>query len=297
MKAKTTIQKRVAKEMEDDAKLSEAAMEQLDMAALDRAAAAAREREEKREEQREILRVNLGREAKPVADLVPAVETDFAALFSGMKPRTADEMRAWSLKNEVLPRLVAWNFDKRFLREITDWNCDEQRDTFAVCAAKLRGVGAVVALIGIRGAGKTTIASQLALRCAWREHAAREAGEPSPVVTFAYRKMTALVQRFKPLYANFGAVNTESLMDSLARLCSYETLVIDELHDLSELAVREAMLIDIVDRRYAAELDTLLISNQTPEEWQAQTPDSIQSRINQHGIVLKCEWPSWRDKR
>ncbi len=203
-------------------------------------------------------------------------------------------MRVWDLENRIFPRLESWGFEKRFRREIGEWNCAEQEATFTLCKRTLRGVGAVVALIGIRGAGKTTIAAQLAIERAWRELRAQEAGR-GWVTTFVYRKMTALVSRFKPLFANFGSVNAEALAEALQWLCNEDdVLVIDEMHDLRELAVREALLIDVIDRRYAAEKDTVLISNQTPADFERETPPSVLSRLHEHGRILRCEWPSWR---
>lgn len=218
--------------------------------------------------------------------------------MQGLVPRrTEAELRANALRTEIFPRMERWGFAARYQTEILDWRCDAQRRVFEECLRRLCGVGAVVALIGERGAGKTTIAAQLALARAWEEHRAIYAGEPVRMGTFFYRKATDLVRRLKPLYANFGSIETDRLEASLRALCSVDVLVIDEMHDLSELAVREAMLIDLVDRRYSARKDTLLISNQTPAEWddaQTGTPASIRSRIEEHGCVMTCEWGSWR---
>jgi len=208
--------------------------------------------------------------------------------------RTETELRANTLRTEIFPKLERWGFAQRYQAELGEWRCDPQRRVFEECRRRLCGVGAVVALIGERGAGKTTIAAQLAMERAWREHRAIYAGEPVRMGTFFYRKATDLVRRLKPLYANFGSIDAERLEASLRALCSVDVLVIDEMHDLSELAVREAMLIDVIDRRYSARKDTLLISNQTPAEWDAQTPASIASRIEEHGCVMACEWGSWR---
>lgn len=207
--------------------------------------------------------------------------------------RTEQELRANTLRGEIFPKLERWGFPSRYQTEIGDWRCEPQRRVFQECRRRMCGIGAVVALIGERGAGKTTIAAQMALALAWEEHRAIYAGEPVRLRAFFYRKVTDLVRRLKPLYANFGTIETDRLESSLRALCSVDVLVIDEMHDLSELAVREAMLIDVIDRRYSARKDTLLISNQTPQEWEG-TPASIRSRIEEHGCVVPCEWGSWR---
>jgi DNA replication protein DnaC len=235
--------------------------------------------------------------AEDVAVAGPEILQALRGMQSLAPRRSADELRANTLRTEIFPRLERWGFAARYQCEISDWRCDSQRRVFEECRRRLCGVGAVVALIGERGAGKTTIAAQLALARAWEEHRAIYAGESVRMGTFFYRKATDLVRRLKPLYANFGSIDADRLEASLRALCAVDVLVIDEMHDLSELAVREALLIDLVDRRYSARKDTLLISNQTPAEWddaQTGTPASIRSRIEEHGCVMPCEWGSWR---
>jgi DNA replication protein DnaC len=270
-------------------------------AALDAAIERRRQQQAERDAARTQIAASLSvhsAEPKSVSTVVPEVMSALEAFASRARLSSAAELRAYYLRTEVLPRLEHWGFEKRFRHELTDWQCREQVATFQVCQMKLTGVGAVVALIGKRGTGKTTIASQIALARAWKEQQEGLAGGPKAgtLHTVAYRKVTSLVRRLKPLYANFGAIDIESVTESLKHLCEVEVLVIDEMHDLSELAVREAMLIDLIDRRYAACRDTLIISNQTEEEWDTQTPISIQSRIQEHGCILKCEWNSWREK-
>jgi len=254
--------------------------------------------------QAEIARVEaapaeVSRDAEDGLD-VGALGPEIAAALAGMAARvklpSAEELRTYRFRTEIVPTLKRWGFRDRECMEVREWTVREQGDVFARCEGLLRGVGSVVAMIGERGAGKTTIAAQLAVARAWRMHDARRDGDLSSAHAFcAYRKVTDLVARLKPLYANFGTIETERLEKMRDALCRHDLLVIDEMHDLIDLPVREAMLIDIIDRRYASLRDTVLISNQTKADWDAKTNASIVSRLRQHGAVLVCDWGSWRD--
>lgn len=295
---KDPIAKRIEKEFA--ARAAEAPRRPVDPAALEEQVRQHREKVAAREARAAELQAAMA-EAAPAAasveTVLPEVMEKFAELRGKLAPAGPEQLRAAALR-EDLHRMELWGFPRRYLQEITAWNCLPQQRVYEKCREMLAGVGAIVALIGKRGTGKTTIAAQLALdRLRWER--AQRATRPGLIVTFLYKKTTGLVGRFKPLYANFGAINQEALEESRGRLCGRETdvLVIDELHDLSELAVREALLIDMIDRRYAARRDTLIISNQTPEEFERETPASIRSRIREHGLIIPCEWQSWRDER
>jgi DNA replication protein DnaC len=231
-----------------------------------------------------------------VGALGPEIEAVLAGMAARVKLPSAEELRAHRFETQIVPTLKRWGFRNREWMEVREWTVREQGDVFARCGELLRGVGSVVAMIGERGAGKTTIAAQLAVALAWRMHDARRDGDLQGAHAFcAYRKVTDLVARLKPLYANFGTIETERLEKMRDALCRHELLVIDEMHDMIDLPVREAMLIDVIDRRYASLRDTVLISNQTKADWDAKTNPSIVSRLRQHGAVLVCDWGSWRD--
>ena len=104
-----------------------------------------------------------------------------------------------------------------------------------------------------------------------------------------------MLQRYKPLYSDFGSVDTEGLMNELDFMCQQqEFLCIDELHDCDDMKAKTRLLTDIVDRRYSRCRDTILIANQKPAEFIASTGDSIISRLTEHGCIIPCDWPSYR---
>lgn len=235
-------------------------------------------------------------DAVDVGALGPEIAAALAGMAARVKLPSAEELRNYRFQTEIVPTLKRWGFRDRECMEVREWTVREQGEVFSRCEGLLRGVGSVVAMIGERGAGKTTVAAQIAVTRAWRMHDARRDGDLSGAHAFcAYRKVTDLAARLKPLYANFGTIETERLEQMRDALCRHDLLVIDEMHDLIDLPVREALLIDVIDRRYAALRDTVLISNQTKADWDAKTNASIVSRLRQHGAVLVCDWGSWRD--
>lgn len=214
-----------------------------------------------------------------------------------------ERYRAYIFEKEIAPRLKLGRFEGRYIHDERPWNNAIQERVFNDCKAKLSACGAIVALVGNRGLGKTTIAGQIAVDRAWawwNWHGVtpdeRERLTP-PIGIPEYRKLNDLIAEYKPLYGDFGSINAEQLIERRKRLCQNETLlVIDELHDCEDMKMKERVLTDFCDRRYAANTDTLIISNQTPEEFAITTSDSILSRISEHGEVIYCKWESWREK-
>jgi DNA replication protein DnaC len=210
------------------------------------------------------------------------------------KPMTDAEFRAYVKKETIFPTLGRWGFDKRF--HIEQEMPDAQRAVFLDVLSMCKGVGAIVALVGPRGLGKTTITAQIAIRQAWSNYQ-RSLNEPAPLpyAHVVYYKTAWLVSRYKPLYADYGSVETNSLQDGLDYLCrDQELLVIDELHDCDDQKMKLRVLTDLVDRRYAALRDTILISNQTAEEFSETAGGSIISRLGEHGAIIECRWESFR---
>jgi len=208
------------------------------------------------------------------------------------------EYAKYVFETEIRPTMKTWGIQDRHLVEIEDFGSAEQQDKFAKVCARMKGVGAIVALIGIRGCGKTTIAAQFARAVAWRNHRHARQVPCGEIACCRYMKATDLLARFKPLYADFGSAETERMVAARDFFCTQvEFAVIDELHEVGDQKVMQRMIPDVLDRRYAARRDTLLISNQTPEEFLGSTSDSVISRLQEHGAILQCEWESWRGRK
>lgn len=221
-----------------------------------------------------------------LADLPEAVEK----LLSKVPPSTPEQLAEWEWNNEILPHLKASQIPDRFHRREIEWNA-KQRNVFMQCEKLCTGTGAIVALVGERGLGKTTIAAQMILRraqsalpCPWHRRP-------------PYRKAAHLVAKYKSLYSDYGSIETERLTESRNSLAKdHPLLIIDELHECDDQKMKDRVLTDLIDLRYGHLADTILISNQTPEEFTQTTSDSILSRLSEHGRIIKCSWPSFREK-
>jgi len=204
------------------------------------------------------------------------------------KPVTAEQLAKWRWKNEIVPHLKASQLPERFWFEATKWK-KPQRKVFEDTRAMLTGVGAIVVLVGERGLGKTTIAAQLIIERALDDGLLPWHRRPP------YRKLVKLIARFKALYADFGSIDVEYLLARHDSFCRDHPLVIvDELHDCDDQRMKNRVLTDTVDKRYSNLVDTVLISNQTPEDFIKTTSDSVLSRLKEHGRIIRCEWESWR---
>lgn len=205
-------------------------------------------------------------------------------------PVTDEQATKWKLENEILPNLIASQIPPRFHFEIRHWSEPKQKTVLDICRTLCRRTGAIIALLGPRGLGKTTIAAQMIWERATNEKL--EPWERRP----PYRKMTDLISRFKPLYADFGSIHSDELRERRDGFCKLHPLVIiDELRECEDQRLKDRILTDIIDRRYSHRNDTILISNETAEEFQKSTNDSVLSRLSEHGRIIECNWASFRE--
>lgn len=201
---------------------------------------------------------------------------------------TEEDATRWDWENDTIPRLKAAGFVSRFWNDRRGEMHPKQRVAYEAVKAKLTQCGAIIALTGERGCGKTTICAALAM-CRAQDVMLKPWDRQPP-----YRKMTDLVAYYKPLYADFGSTQIDSLMSARESLCGHALLFIDEVHECDDQKMKDRILTDILDRRYAAEKDTVLISNQTAADFQKTSNDSVRSRISEHGMIVPCKWESFR---
>lgn len=235
------------------------------------------------------------------AEMQVHLESIMLRMAKNFRPVAQSEVDDWEWKNCVVSGLRALGWDERHCRRIApDWNCPQQSKAFHAMDSKLIGTGAIVALVGERGVGKTTLAAEhsrlrLEARRAYFQLPAMERPHPHPPrEPGRYEKLGRLSNIFKPLYADFGSINTEELSKQLDAWCKCELVVLDELHETEDLKTNMRFLVDFVDRRYANKKDTILISNHSAEEFSVNTNSSIISRISHHGGIIRCNWESHR---
>lgn len=238
--------------------------------------------------------------ARLTAEKFEAVIAAFRDRASGVQPMTREQEEELNWRTRIAPDMRAAGVEARDIRQLApDWNCKPQEGVFKLVRSLCRRTGAVVALVGQRGSGKTTLATQLMLeriRASWA-YSMRDADKPAPPPPLGagrYAKLGSLAAQFKPLYADFGSLGVEALSDRLLNWCKIDLLILDEIHESEDLKTQMRLLVDLVDRRYAAKRDTILISNHDADQFQKEMNPSIISRIGEHGKIIPCNWKSWR---
>lgn len=142
----------------------------------------------------------------------------------------------------------------------------------------LLGKGMLVALIGGRGVGKTQIACEAALKN-------EQLGKTS-----LYSTAFELLVRIKSSYRS----NSETEAEIIAEYCKPSLLIIDECHEQSGTDFENKIITFIIDKRYGAMKDTILISNASKRDFDLSMGDSIISRMQETGGIIECNWGSFR---
>lgn len=145
-----------------------------------------------------------------------------------------------------------------------------------VCQVKI-GTGFLIAMIGQRGSGKTQMAVELIRGACFKLRSALYETAPEIFISLhdAQRldeSEAAVIQRFK----------------------NPQLLVIDEIQERGNTAWEDRLLTHIVDARYADMKDTVLISNQCRQDFEASMGSSIISRMIETGGIIECNWQSFR---
>jgi len=216
--------------------------------------------------------------------------------------KSAEEVERYEWIHNIRPALVGLGIELRHAVRMREWNCDQQEAAFEATKHLCKRTGAIVALCGSRGTGKTTIATQimrerLEARNQYYQLMPEERPGRPPLEPGKYVKLGHLGARYKALVADFGTTDPRALQDDFfGRYASDDLLVVDEIHEGDDLRTHSRLLVDLVDTRYARNLDTILISNHDPEKFITSMDASVISRASQHGAVIPCLWDSWRAK-
>jgi DNA replication protein DnaC len=236
---------------------------------------------------------------REVPNAFDGIEAAFSRILAGVRKLTPEQAKRSRFESMIAPRMGAIGFPARYRVDVGAWNCAPQEATFQFCRGKFTEVGSIIALVGERGVGKTFIAAQLCreridLWLSYYERQPADRPAKAPLRMGRYAKLTDLIATYKPLYADFGSIETEKLMLQREELCRESLLCIDELHECEDQRLKMRVLTDILDRRYSNRLDTLLISNETEQAFRQSIGDSALSRITEHGEIVTCAWESWR---
>ena len=187
--------------------------------------------------------------------------------------RRFDHERRW--RDADVPQLHAdWLAEHRHKPAEGPWG-----DKFRVIR-RLLGTGCVIGLIGEWGTGKTQLGVAAIAEAIARDRVAR------------YVKASTLSRRLR---CSFGRNATgENEMQIFADLMLPGLLVVDEVGQRDEREWEQHMLADLVDDRYAAKRDTLLISNLTRDVFLACVGKGVEDRICETGGVIVCDWAGFR---
>lgn len=206
-------------------------------------------------------------------------EEEAAAEARRLEEERREEDRRRAEAAESLRRRLAWaNFPARHaerdLTEGLEWNA-------ALASLRARiGFGFLVAILGKRGAGKTQLAVE-AIR------GRIEAGH-----TGRYVKAMDMLIRFREAFRKDGPSEGEVIEEFLKP----SILVIDAMEERAETQFEDRMISHLIDLRYDAMLDTILISNQAKESFAESIGKSAVSRLIETGEVIECNWESFRKK-
>lgn len=141
------------------------------------------------------------------------------------------------------------------------------------------GSGCLISLIGPRGTGKTQIAQQAVVHKADR-------GEDSLYVK--------TVEVFLLIRAAMRDDSRQNQLETVAEFIRPRLLIIDEIQERGETAWEDRMLNYIIDKRYDAMSDTILIGNLEAGELAQSLGASIADRMAEAGGVVVCNWGSFR---
>lgn len=139
--------------------------------------------------------------------------------------------------------------------------------------------GNSVLLAGPRGRGKTQIAVACAFDAADR------------LRTVRYLKAMQLFRECRQ------AMKDNCEVQVVDQFCRYGLLIVDEAHVRGETDYEDRTLTEIVDRRYDDMKPTMFITNENKVESAKSLGASIVSRFQESGIVIECDWQSYRNRK
>lgn len=142
------------------------------------------------------------------------------------------------------------------------------------------GTGAIIPILGPRGTGKTQLAVEAVRYVTGRGGAA-----------LYIKAMGFFLDVREAMRSDEKSEKAAIRSFSLPRL-----LVIDAMEVRGETDFENRILDYVIDLRYDSGMDTILISNQTREEFSKSVGPSIISRVHQVGDTIECNWQSFRGK-
>ncbi len=164
--------------------------------------------------------------------------------------------------------------------------CQPFTKAFEAIRAKL-GTGFIYLLAGPRGTGKTQLATDLC-RVAVEKSLVRNTG--------GLTRYTTALNLFLAIRATFKPDCDETEESVLASFIKPDLVVLDEVQERSGTDFESRVITQLIDARYSAQKDTVLIGNLKAEEAGAVLGPSVVSRLNECGGIIETTWPSFREQ-
>ena len=175
---------------------------------------------------------------------------------------------------------------------------DEEWNEKAATVEDKLGSGALLALVGSRGTGKTQMAHRaVVLHSEWIIKSTSDDDVicfPVKVMSLYSATYTRAMNIFIALRGSYNKDSGTSEEQIIRDHCRPKLLIIDEMHERGESTWEDRILTHIIDTRYGDMKDTILISNQTVGEFAQQVGPSIISRLTETGGIIVCDWDSFR---
>ena len=152
-------------------------------------------------------------------------------------------------------------------------------------------------LTGPRGTGKTQMGVELMaerISEAVENHLLTERYFLAPPLPALYSLVMDFFIELKSTYNRNTLKTEEQVMDKFTKP---RLLVLDEFTIRGETKWEDDVLFSMIDKRYQAQKDTLLIANLKPEEVVPSLGASNASRLTECGGIIHCNWKSFRENR
>jgi DNA replication protein DnaC len=186
------------------------------------------------------------------------------------------EREASNLEAAVAERRLHWNVPRRFLSQPKQH--EEWQASLDVLSQRL-GTGVMILLLGRHGTGKTQLCVELL-----KQVTAENRGG-------LYRTLTEFFSLLRSTYGGRGRTTEDEVMREHQ---APSLLVLDEVGKCVDSNWEATVFFELINRRYAAEKDTILSCNLDPDQVQDAIDSSILSRLQETGGIIQCDWPSFR---
>lgn len=204
---------------------------------------------------------------------------------SQTKPRDSDKQTIFTLTD----------FPERHRAQI-ELVGDEWTKTYTKALEVANACG-IVALIGGRGTGKTQMAWQIAKNVRLNDVVKNttENGFSKQICRPAIYRTAMDI--FLELRSTYGAASKKTEWDLMKEYENAALLVIDEINVTTGSTFEDLKITAIMDKRYQRLRPTILIGNVDLQQFSDRMGKSIVNRIEEDGIILSCNWQSYRTNK